>query len=103
MGQIKDDHYMYRALEEHFVLYLKIFKLYLKIFVDYYPMIEKDIREGIITSITCLKNCLLLKKYQTQRNHDEALHLLNHLSISLTYYEHFMNNLHTSQSSSEAT
>ena len=77
MGQIKDGN-LYRALEAHFMFYLTLFKLYLQ---RYLPMIEKDIREGIITSITCLKNCRLLEKGQAQRNHDEALHLLNHINF----------------------
>ena len=55
---------MYRTLETHFMLYLILFKMYLQIFVDYYPMIKKDIHEGIITSVTRLKNCRLLEKDQ---------------------------------------
>ena len=56
MGQIKYGSHMYRALETHFMLYLTLFKLYLQRFVDYYPTIEKDIRKGTITSITCLND-----------------------------------------------
>ena len=61
-------------------------------------MIKKHIREGIVTSITCLKNCRALVKFQAQRNHDEAFNLLNHINLFNLNVD-VMNNLHTSQSS----
>ena len=61
-------------------------------------MIKEHIRKGIVTSITCSKNCQALEKVQAQLNHDEAFHLLNHINFFNLNVD-VMNNLHTSQSS----
>ena len=67
---------MYRALEAHFTLYLTLYNLYVQTLVDRYPLIEKDLKEGIVNAITNLQECRFATKDQIQRNHEEVLSLI---------------------------
>ena len=54
--QIKDGHHLYRCFEGHQILYLSLFKKYIVSLIDSHPLIEKGLREGIINTITIIKN-----------------------------------------------
>ena len=49
--QIKSGKQVYRSFEGYFTLYLSLYKIYLQKFIDTNPLIERDIRSGIINSI----------------------------------------------------
>lgn len=60
MGQIKDGKHMYRAIEAHLTLYLSLYKIYIEELVE--NNMAKDLREGITTAVTDVKNCRVLEK-----------------------------------------
>ena len=52
LAQIKYGKHMYRALEEHFVLYLALYKLYISAFVEKNKVIEREMKEAVVEAIT---------------------------------------------------
>ena len=47
--QVKSGIDVYRSFEGYLTLYLSLYKIYLQKFIDTNPLIERDIRSGIIT------------------------------------------------------
>ena len=68
---------MYRCLEAHFILYLSLHKEYIQALVNENPLIEKDLREGIINATyQDIQEKTEIKKY-----HEEVKTLLNNMNI----------------------
>ena len=69
--QIKDGHHLYRCFEGHQILYLSLFKEYVVSLIDSHPLIEKDLREGIINRITAIENYKQESKERLIENHQK--------------------------------
>ena len=79
--QIKSGKHVYRSFEGYLTLYLSLYKIYLQKFIDTNPLIERDIRSGIINSIENLKN---YKHYETanyKMNHKETIDFLENINF----------------------
>ena len=46
----------YRALEYHFTLYLSLYKPYIEALMESNPIIEKDVREGLVNAMSNIQN-----------------------------------------------
>ena len=74
--QIKDGHHLYRCFEGHQILYLSLFKKYIVSLIDSHPLIEKDLREGIINAITIMENQKQECNESLEENHQKLIELI---------------------------
>ena len=70
--QINSGKHVYRSFEGYLTLYLSLYKIYLQKFIDTNPLIEREIRSGIINSTENLKN---------YKHHERANYKTNHKAI----------------------
>ena len=74
--QIKDGHHLYRGFEGDQILYLWLFKKYIVSLKDSHPLIEKDLREGIISAITIIENQKQERNESLRENHQKLIELI---------------------------
>ena len=74
--QIKDGHHLYRGFEGDQILYLSLFKKYIVSLKDSHPLIEKDLREGIISAITIIENQKQGLNESLRENHQKLIELI---------------------------
>ena len=79
--QIKDGHHLYRCFEVHQILYLSLFKEYVVSLIDSHPLIEKDLREGIINGITAIENYKQESKERLIENHQKLIELISSIDF----------------------
>ena len=79
--QIKDGHHLYRCFEGHQILYLSLFKEYVVSLIDSHPLIEKDLREGIINGITAIENYKQESKERLIENHQKLIGLISSIDF----------------------
>ena len=79
--QIKDGHHLYRCFEGHQILYLSLFKEYVVSLIDSHPLIEKDLREGIINGITAIENYKQESKERLIENHQKLIELISSIDF----------------------
>ena len=79
--QIKSGKHVYRSFEGYLTLYLSLYKIYLQKFVDTNPLIEGDIRSGIINSIENLKNYKHHKTANCKMNPKETINFLENINF----------------------
>ena len=79
--QIKSGKRVYKSFEGYFILYLSLYKIYLQKYIDTNPLIERDIRSGIINSIENLKNYKLHETANYKMNHKETIYFLENINF----------------------
>ena len=79
--QIKSGKHVYRSFEGYLTLYLSLYKIYLQSFIDTNPLIETDIRCGIIKSIEKLKNYKHQEIANYKMNHKETIDFLENINF----------------------
>ena len=68
--------YMYRALEEHFLLYLALYKLYITTFVEKNQIIEKDLKEIIVDALTEMQDFHASNNVSIVQNYQKILNTI---------------------------
>ena len=79
--QVKSGIDVYRSFEGYLTLYLSLYKIYLQKFIDTNPLIERDIRSGIINSIENLKNYKHHETANYKMNYKEAIDFLENINF----------------------
>ena len=79
--QIKDGHHLYRCFEGHQILYLSLFKKYVVSLTDSHPLIEKDLREGIIDAVTIIENQEQERNESLKENHQKLIELISSIDF----------------------
>ena len=79
--QIKSGKHVYRSFEGYLTLYLSLYKIYLQKFIDTNPLIERDIRPGIINSNENLKNYKHHETVNYKMNHKETIDFLENINF----------------------
>ena len=79
--QVKSGIDVYRSFEGYLTLYLSLYKIYLQKFIDTNPLIERDIRSGIINSIENLKNYKHHETANYKMNHKETIDFLENINF----------------------
>ena len=79
--QIKDGNHLYRCFEGHQILYFSLFKEYVVSLIDSHPLIEKDLREGIINGITAIENYKQESKERLIENHQKLIELISSIDF----------------------
>ena len=73
--QIKDGYHLYTCFEGHQIVYLSLFKKYIMSLIDSHPLIEKNLREGIINAITIIENQKQKRNESLKENHQKLIEL----------------------------
>ena len=79
--QVKPGKHFYRSFEGYLTLYLPLYKIYLQKFINTNPLIERDIRSGIIKSMENLKNYKHHETANYQMNHKETIDFLENIKF----------------------
>ena len=81
LDQIKEGKPMKRSLEAFHTLYTTLFNIYIQNFLESHPLLEKELREGIIHAVTTLQNLSHNDKEAISENHTRILQVLNQISF----------------------
>ena len=79
--QVKSGKHVYRSFEGFMTIYLALFQVYLDKLISEDPLIESDLRRGIINAITSLEGFRTMDKLDIQNNHDQIISLLKSIDF----------------------
>ena len=79
--QIKNGKHMKRSFEGFLTLYVSLYKIYLNELIDQNLLIEKELREGVITAITGLNDYRNAEKVELIKTHESLVAILQSLNF----------------------
>ena len=78
---IKNGKHMKRSFEYFLTLYVSLYKIYLKDLIDQNLLIEKELREGVITAVTGLNDYRNAEKVELIKTHESLVAILQSLNF----------------------
>ena len=79
--QIKNGKHMKRSFEGFLTLYVSLYKIYLNDLINQNLLIEKELREGVITAITGLNDYRNAEKVELIKTHESLVAILQSLNF----------------------
>ena len=79
--QTKNGKHMKGSFEGFLTLYVSLYKTYLNELIDQNLLIEKELREGVITAITGLNDYLNAEKVELIKTHESLVTTLQSLNL----------------------